>query len=127
MTYSIKQAAEKLYLTVYTIRYYDKEGLLPFLKRSENGIRQFTEHDLEWISLICCLKNTGMQIKDIKEFIQYYVQGDETFEQRRELLLNHREHVLQKMEQLNQNLERIDHKIAYYDSEHEKLKQSSQS
>jgi DNA-binding transcriptional MerR regulator len=70
MTYTISQVAKKLNVTIYTIRYYDKEGLFPFLDRTASGNRIFKEQDIEWIDLICCLKSTGMQIKDIRTLIE---------------------------------------------------------
>ncbi|MHB8061910.1 MAG: MerR family transcriptional regulator [Ruminiclostridium sp.] len=69
MNYSIKQISEKTNLKEYVLRYYEKEGLLPFVKQSDNGIRRYSEEDLEWLGLICCLKNTGMSIKQIKGFV----------------------------------------------------------
>lgn len=114
MEYSIKQAAEKVNLTEYTIRYYDKEGLLPFVERDKLGNRAFTEDDLEWLGLICCLKNTGMPIKQIKEFIRLCLDGDETLEIRKELLIEHRREVLRKISELKLNLEKINYKISHY-------------
>ena len=67
--YSINEIAKLCGLSVYTIRFYDKEGLLPFVTRSKSGNRQFSENDLDMIKLICCLKNSGMPIKDIKRYI----------------------------------------------------------
>ncbi|MHB8064356.1 MAG: MerR family transcriptional regulator [Ruminiclostridium sp.] len=114
MEYSIKQAAEKMSLTVYTIRYYDKEGLLPFVERDSAGYRLFTENDIEWLGVICCLKNTGMPIRQIKEFIKWSLEGDQTLETRRQILIDHRKEVLKQIEELNHNLEKINHKINYY-------------
>ncbi len=114
MEYTIKQAAEKMKLTSYTLRYYDKEGLLPFVERDNAGNRLFSENDIEWLGLICCLKNTGMPIKQIRRFIQNALEGDHTIESRVEMLLEHRNSVLRQMEDLNKNLEKINYKINYY-------------
>lgn len=114
MEYTIKQIAEKTNLTPHTIRYYDKEGMLPFVRRNGAGIREFSENDLEWIFLICCLKNTGMPIKQIKKFIDLCIVGDETLEIRRQMLLNHRKDTLRKISDLQKNLAKIDVKIEYY-------------
>ncbi len=59
--------AHELNLTVYTLRYYDKEGLLPFVERTDSGIRRFKESDIEALRVIECLKSTGMPIKEIKK------------------------------------------------------------
>lgn len=116
MDYSIKQAADIVNLTAYTLRYYDKEGLLPFVERDEAGHRIFTEHDIEWLGLICCLKDTGMPLKQIKKYIQLCMEGDETLSIRHRILVEHRRDVIEQIELLNRNLERIDYKIEHYNT-----------
>lgn len=125
MEYTIKQAAEKMNLTAYTLRYYDKEGLLPFVERDNAGNRLFSENDIEWLGLICCLKNTGMPIKHIRRFIQNALEGDHTIENRVEMLLEHRNSVLRQMEDLSKNLEKINYKIKYYSGCLEKYKKAN--
>lgn len=124
MTYSIKQVAEKFHLTTHTLRYYDKEGLLPSVKRTESGMRRFDEEDIEWLGLVCCLKNTGMSIKEIKQFIEWCMQGDDTVPQRLDLLCQHRKHVVEEISQLEQNLKKIDWKINYYSSLNHKVREN---
>lgn len=116
MGYTIHQAAEKFDLTAHTIRYYDKEGLLPFVERSKAGNREFTDSDLDWLALICCLKNTGMQIKQIKQYIEWCMQGDETLEIRKRMFIDHRNEVLKQIDELKKNLKTIDYKIEFYDT-----------
>jgi DNA-binding transcriptional MerR regulator len=116
MGFTIKQAAEKMNLTVYTLRYYEKEGLLPFIQRDNTGNRSFNENDLEWLSVICCLKNTGMPIKQIKQYISWCLNGDKTLEARKQMLIEHRRDVLQQINVLKHNLEKIDYKISHYES-----------
>ena len=116
MGFTIKQVAEKMNLTVYTLRYYEKEGLLPFVHRDNTGNRSFNENDLEWLSVICCLKNTGMPIKQIKQYIDWCLDGDETLEARKQMLIEHRRDVLQQINVLKHNLEKIDYKISHYQS-----------
>ncbi len=116
MVYTIKQAAEKFSLTAHTLRYYDKEGLLPFVERDQAGNRLFTENNLEWLALICCLKNSGMPLKQIREYIQCCMQGDTTLEVRRQILTAHRQEVVKQIEALNRNLEKIDYKIEHYNT-----------
>ena len=116
MTYSISQVSRMTKLTPYTLRYYDREGLLPFVGRSDSGIRQFTEHDLEMISLICCLKSTGMPVKQIRQFIDWYAEGDGTIELRRAMLHEHRTQITRQIEDLQHNLSKIEHKVRLYDA-----------
>ncbi len=80
--YSIGQVAQMYGLAPSALRYYDKEGLLPFVERTEGGARLFKEEDLEWLTIIECLKNTGMPIKMIKQFIDWCLEGDPTIERR---------------------------------------------
>lgn len=114
MKYSIHEVATKFGLTAYTLRYYDKEGLLPFIGREPSGTRIFTEKDLEWLTMICCLKDTGMPIKEIKQYADWCAKGMETLEERKAMLADHRLQVLQQMEALQKNLDLIDSKIAVY-------------
>lgn len=69
MRYSIGQVAKKLGLTAHTLRYYDKEGLLPFVRKGSSGARVFEDEDVDWLIIIECLKGTGMQLKDIKKYL----------------------------------------------------------
>ncbi len=115
MGYTIKQAAEKMSLTAHTLRYYEKEGLLPFVERTENGIRVFTDSDLERLSVICCLKGTGMPIKKIKEYIDLSLEGEATLEERRQIFIRQRESVLEQIQELQKHLAKVNYKIQFYD------------
>ncbi|MGL4569982.1 MAG: MerR family transcriptional regulator [Clostridium sp.] len=115
MGYTIKEVADKTNLSTYTIRYYEKEGLLPKVSRNELGNRVFSEDDLEWISVICCLKNTGMHIKDIKIYIDLKREGDSTLEVRRDIVTEHKKAVENKILQLKKELEKVNEKVEYYD------------
>jgi DNA-binding transcriptional MerR regulator len=115
--YTINEVAEICNISPYTLRFYDKEGLLPFVSRNPSGNRQFSDTDLNVIKLICCLKNTGMQIKDIKRYIDLVMQGAETSAQRKQIMIEHRKTVLNQIEDLKKNLNIIDLKIALYDKD----------
>jgi DNA-binding transcriptional MerR regulator len=112
--YTITQAAKKMQLTTYTLRYYDREGLLPSISRTKAGNRIFTETDLDMLTVVCCLKNTGMPIKEIKQFTDWQTEGDHTLHERHDMLLKHKEDVLKQMEDLKENLRLLDHKLDYY-------------
>ena len=114
MEYTIKQVSEKTGLSIYALRYYDKEGLLPLVKRSPSGIRKFSDNDIDWLGLICCLKNSGMSIDNIKEFMNLCLQGNETVEIRKNILLKHKENILAQMKQLESSLSTINYKIEHY-------------
>lgn len=112
--YTIKQVSEKTKLTEHTLRYYDREGLIPLITRTSSGIRQFSEDDLAWINLICCLRNSGMPLQEIKEFMQLCLKGKESLEERRELLEGHKERILEQIKNLDNSLNIINFKIDHY-------------
>lgn len=114
MTYSIGEVAETLDLTVHTLRYYDKEGLMPFVERSPSGQRLFKDSDIEALKIIQCLKLTGMPLKEIKGFIQWCQEGDSSLNQRYEMFLERKAKVEAQMEELKKTMEIIDHKCHYY-------------
>ena len=114
-TYTIGQAAARTGLTVSALRYYDKEGLLPFVERSAGGRRLVKEEDFNYISIIDCLKNTGVPIRDIKQYIDWCMEGDTTLQQRRDLFARQRERVQQQIGALQADLEKIQYKIWYYE------------
>lgn len=114
MPYSIKEAARKLGLTPSTLRYYDKIGLLPSLRRTPSGVRTFREEDIQWLGMICCLKNSGMPLEEIRHFMELCLQGEKSCEERRQMLQRHRETILAQIEGLQRNLAVIDHKIEHY-------------
>lgn len=114
MGYTVRIAAEKASLSPNTLRYYEKEGLLPHIQRSESGIRHYSDEDLEWLSLVCCLKNTGMSIKQIRDFVNLSLQGPETLNERCDMLAAHKRSVEKQMEEMQKYLEKVSHKIAYF-------------
>lgn len=116
MSYTIKQVAEKMGVTVPTLRYYDKEGLLPFVDKKPNGTRVFKEEDFQWLAIITCMKNSGMPIKDIKKFMDFCNGGDNTLKERLEIFIERKEAVQKQMEELNKVMETINHKIWYYET-----------
>lgn len=116
MEYLIKDASKKLNISIYTLRYYDKEGLTPFVKKDENGVRKYTDEDLEWIRMLINLRDIDMPISNIKEYIELYLKGDETIEQRRDLMCRYREYIKKKVEDTIRNLEMATEKLRNYDS-----------
>jgi DNA-binding transcriptional MerR regulator len=114
MFYNIGEVAKKMNIASSTLRYYDKEGLLPFVDRTEGGIRKFKEDDFEWLSIIECLKNTGMSIKDIKIFIDWCMEGDSTLQQRYDMFLERKRETENQIKTLQDSLEKINYKCWYY-------------
>lgn len=116
MIYTIGEMAKKLGVPASTLRYYDKEGLLPFMEHPKGRIRVFTDKDYQWLHIIECLKQTGMSLKDIREFLQMAMQGDETIEDRLQLFIKQREAVQQQIQKLQETLDVINFKCWYYET-----------
>lgn len=114
-TYTIGQAAEKTGLTVSTLRYYEKEGLLPFVERTEGGQRVFRDSDFGWLSVIECLKHTGVPIREIKQYIDWCMEGDTTLQQRHDFFVHQKERTQAQIATYMQHLEKINYKIWYYE------------
>ncbi len=112
--YSIQDVSKKTGLTAHTLRYYEKEGLISGVERSQGGFRQYTDEDLEKLGLICCLKNTGMSIQEIARFVQLTHEGDHTLEERVELLREHRENVLARIAEMQKHLEKVTWKLNFF-------------
>lgn len=87
MGYTIKEVSEQFGITPYTLRYYEKEGLLPSVHRRENGHRLYADTDLEWIQIVCCMRSTGMSIDYIKKYIELCLLGENTIPERRKIIL----------------------------------------
>lgn len=111
--FTIGQVSEMFDLPVSTLRYYDKEGLFPELNRT-SGIRQFTEKEVETLRVIECLKKTGLQIKDIKQFMSWCMEGSSTYLKRKELFENQKKQVEKEINELNKTLYMLNFKCWYY-------------
>ena len=116
MYYTVGEMAKRLGVAPSTLRYYDQEGLLPFVERSEGGIRVFKESDYEWLQVIGCLKKTGMQLRDIKTFIEMAMQGDQTIEPRLALITKQKESVKAQIAELKEMLRTLEFKEWYYNT-----------
>ena len=112
--YTIGQVSERFDLPVSTLRYYDKEGLFPALTRT-SGIRRFGEQELEALRVIECLKRSGLEIKEIKQFMDWCAQGSETYPQRHALFVQQAERVEAEIERLQKSLDMIRFKCWYYE------------
>lgn len=113
MSYTIKDIAKMMNVSTYTLRYYDKEGLFPNVKRV-NGIRIFEDKDFEWLRVLNCLKNINMPIKKIKEYIDLCALGDASLEKRLEMILEQEESINNQIKELEYYKKEIEFKKAYY-------------
>ena len=116
MMYTVGEMAKLLNIPGSTLRYYDKEGLLPFVERSSGGIRMFQESDIEWLQIIGCMKKAGMSIKDIRQYIQMTLQGDDTIEMRLAMFRHQQEVLMEQMEELRHTMQIVEYKCWYYET-----------
>ena len=111
--YTIGQVAEIFDLPISTLRYYDKQGLFPRMQRV-SGIRRFSETEIEALRVIECLKKAGMEIKDIRQFMDWCVEGAATYPRRKALLEEQKAHVEAEIERMNRTLDMLKYKCWYY-------------
>lgn len=114
MGYSIGEVAKITGLSTYTLRYYEKEGLLPFVRKNSSGIRVFLEEDIGWLRIIECLKETGMSLKGIKQYIDWYRAGDNTLQKRLDMFKQQELKLQEQLKHLQNNMEKISYKIKVY-------------
>ena len=113
--YTIGQISDMFQLPISTLRYYDKEGLFPNMER-QSGIRRFGEREVEALRVIECLKASGLEIKDIKQFMEWTTEGSATYAQRKQLFEKRREAVEEEMRQLEKVLAMLRFKCWYYET-----------
>ena len=112
--YSIGQVAEMFGLPISTLRYYDKQGLFPNMKRV-SGIRKFSDTKIEALRVIECLKKSGLEIKDIKQFVDWCVEGASTYPQRKALFEKQRKRLEAELIHMNKVLDMLKFKCWYYE------------
>lgn len=113
--YSIGQVSQMFDLPISTLRYYDKEGLFPDIQR-ESGIRKFSDEAVESLRMIECLKKSGLEIKDIKQYMAWCQEGSKTYELRKEMFEKQKLEVEAQIEKLNKTLAMLDFKCWYYET-----------
>ncbi len=113
--YTIGQVSEMFDIPISTLRYYDKEGLFPNMQR-RSGFRRFGERELEALRVIACLKKSGMEIRDIKQFMQWCMEGASTYQKRYEMFLRQKETVEAEIRHMEKVLDMIRFKCWYYET-----------
>lgn len=113
---TIAEAAEAAGLSVHTVRYYERAGLLTPIERNGLGHRRFTEQDVEWLVVCTKLRATGMPIRRVREYAELVRDGEGNEAERLALLEAHRADVLERLAEVQRNLELIDYKIELYRS-----------
>ena len=114
--YTIGEMAKLLDVPASTLRYYDKEGLLPFVERTSGGIRRFRDSDFEWLRIIGCMKKAGMPLKDIRQYIELAMQGNDTIDARLAMFRHQRQALEEQMAELRHTMDMVDYKCWYYET-----------
>ena len=112
--YTIGEISKMFGLPISTLRYYDKEGLFPNIVRS-SGIRIFSESEIEALRVIECLKKTGMEIKDIKQFMDWCAEGPSTYSNRKKLFEDRKKALEEQLQEIEKNMAMIEFKCWYYE------------
>jgi MerR family transcriptional regulator, aldehyde-responsive regulator len=113
---TIAEAGEQLNITPDTLRYYEKIGLIPPVKRNRGGIRDYGETDLNWIEFIKLMRGAGLPIEILSEYVRLAMQGDETVEARKEILVEQRKKLAARMEDMKKTIDRLNYKIEQYEN-----------
>ena len=113
--YTVKEVADKLGMTAYTVRYYDNAGLIPDVGRSGGNSRLFSDHNLAWLKLVHCLRSTGLPITEVRRYIRMCLKGDATIPERAELIFNQEKVLRGQLENLNRQMEILEYKKRYYE------------
>jgi DNA-binding transcriptional MerR regulator len=112
---TIAEVSKKYGLSVDTLRYYERIGLLPNINRSNSGIRDYSEEDCRWIEYIKCMRSAGISIETLVEYVTLFHQGDSTIQARKTLLLKQREQIIARINELNEVLNRLNWKLDGYE------------
>lgn len=112
---TIAEVAKKYDISADTLRYYERIGLLPAVRRNKSGIRDYSETDCGWVEFIKCMRGAGLPIEVLIEYISLYQMGDSTVEARKELLIEERNNLMGRIEEMQKTLERLNYKIERYD------------
>lgn len=116
MSFSIKEVSERLGIPPHTIRYYEKEGLLPPIQRDPYGNRLFEQRDLDWMDIMMRLRATGMSVVVIKQMVGLAAKGDSTIPERKAILEKHKLELQRRQLELDQANEALNKKLLIYES-----------
>lgn len=114
---TIAEVSKKYDITPDTLRYYEKEGLIPTVNRNASGIRDYTSVDCDWVKFIKCMRSAGMPIHILRNYVALFQKGDATIQERKQILIKQRQTLLEKKKDIEETIERLDYKIEKYEKE----------
>lgn len=121
MAYTIKEIAKKTGISPYTLRFYEKEGVLPAVDRDANGARKFNDHYIDCVETVQALRSTGLPLAEIKRYVELYKSGDRTLQQRKTMLTGQKSKVEEQITRLMKTLEKLNYKLALIDAQENKF------
>lgn len=113
---TITEVSKQYELSQDTLRYYERIGLIPDVMRIKSGIRDYKPGDLKWVEFAKCMRNAGIPIETLIEYVALFQQGEDTAEARRELLLEQRRLLSERVVEMQKTLARLDYKIERYET-----------
>ncbi len=112
----ISEVSERYDISPDTLRYYERVGLIPTVHRTESGIRDYNQIDIEWVDFIKCMRSAGLPIEVLTEYVELVQQGDHTNEERKQILIDQRDALVRKMEEMQETLDLLNYKIEVYEN-----------
>ena len=113
---TITEVAKLYDLSADTLRYYERIGIIPGVNRNPNGIRNYNEHDCGWVSFAKCMRNAGLPVEVLIEYVTLFQQGEATAEARKEILVEQRDKLVVRIAEMQETLDRLNHKIENYET-----------
>ncbi len=104
-------------VSIDTLRYYEREGLLQNVARATSGHRRYSEDDLLWVQVLRCLRDTGMTMEQLRHYCELGQQGDSTKTERRDILRSHRAEIEKQISERHEALRLVDHKLSFYEGD----------
>jgi DNA-binding transcriptional MerR regulator len=111
---TIKEICKQFDISADTLRYYERVGVIPKVKRTKGGIRDYSEEDISWVENAICMRSAGVPVEMLIEYVKLYQEGDNTLEARRDLLIEARVEVQNKIDQYVETLNKLNFKISRY-------------
>ena len=112
---TIKEVCNQFDISADTLRYYERVGVIPKVKRTKGGIRDYSEEDISWVENAICMRSAGVPVEMLIEYVKLYQEGDNTLEVRRDLLIEARVEVQNKIDQYVETLNKLNFKISRYE------------
>lgn len=113
---TISEVSKQYNISMDTLRYYEKMGLIPAVSRTKGGIRNYTQEDCNWVEFIKCMRSASLSIEVLGEYVSLFKDGDITTEKRKNILIAERQKLLAKRDEIDNTISRLDYKIEKYDS-----------